>query len=69
MKKFGIAANFQNVIFTITTRPTRGTCTTRLTDYNTGDIVAERETAGWATLRVRFTGWLFITQHGLQHYV
>lgn len=30
----------------VSTKPTRGTCKTSLTDYNSGDVLGEKETAG-----------------------
>lgn len=40
--------------FTITTSPTKGTCTTTLTDDDTGDVLATKTTAGTARLEVLF---------------
>lgn len=53
---YGIGANDSNVSFTITTSPTRGTCKTTLTNYNTGDVIAEKTSAGKAELKALFTG-------------
>lgn len=50
--QFGISPEFGDTTLTMLTQPTRGTCTSTLTDYNTGDVVAERETAGKAELSV-----------------
>ena len=48
---YGTDPSFGDANLTVTTSPTRGTCKTTLTDYNSGDIIAERETAGKVTLR------------------
>ena len=53
---YGVSAGSSNVPFTITTSPTTGTCITTLTNYNTGDIIGQKETAGRARLKVIFEG-------------
>ena len=47
---YGTEPGFDDATLTVTTSPTRGTCKTTLTDYNSGDVIAERETAGKVTL-------------------
>lgn len=47
---YGLADGFEDVRFTIITTPTRGTCTTVLTDRNSGDVVAEKKSAGTVRL-------------------
>ena len=42
--------------FIITTMPTSGVCKTMLTNYVSGDIIEQRETAGSATLRATVIG-------------
>ncbi len=42
--------------FIITTTPTSGVCKTTLTNYMTGDVIAQRETAGFVMLRATLTG-------------
>ena len=42
---------FDDATLTVTTTPTRGTCMTSLTDYNSGDIIGERLTAGKVMLK------------------
>lgn len=54
--RYGIADGYSNVLFTITTRPTTGTCTTTLTDDETGDVVATKTSAGTARLQAMLTG-------------
>ena len=51
-RRYSLAAGYDTVPLTVTTDPTRGTCTTTLTDERTGDVVAQRETAGMAALTV-----------------
>lgn len=53
---YGLGRGDANVLFTIMTSPTRGTCKTTLTDYNSGEVIAEKETAGRVTLKVILTG-------------
>jgi hypothetical protein len=53
---YGMGRGDENVLFTITTEPTTGTCKTTLTDYDSGDVIAEKETSGRATLQVLLTG-------------
>jgi hypothetical protein len=48
---YGTRPGFDDANLTVTTSPTRGTCKTTLTDYNSGDIIGERETAGKVTLK------------------
>ena len=48
---YGTDPGYPDANLVVTTSPTRGTCKTTLTDYNSGDIIAERETAGKVTLR------------------
>jgi len=50
--KFGLAPGYDEVPLTVTTRPTRGTCKTTLTDYESGKVVAESSTAGQSVLTV-----------------
>ena len=52
----GIKAGDQPSDFIITTMPTSGSCRTTLTNYVTGDVIGQRETAGTATLRATVTG-------------
>lgn len=42
--------------FIITTMPTSGACKTTLTNYVSGDVISQRETAGAATLRATLIG-------------
>lgn len=51
-RKYGIASGYDETLLTVTTRPTTGTCKTTLTDYESGNLVGERETAGQAVLKV-----------------
>lgn len=37
-------------VLTVTTEPTTGTCTTRLTDYESGGVLAEKSTSGKAVV-------------------
>jgi hypothetical protein len=43
---YGTAPGYGDANLTVTTSPTRGTCKTTLTNYDTGNVIAERETAG-----------------------
>ncbi|TWS27261.1 hypothetical protein FK530_19125 [Tsukamurella conjunctivitidis] len=54
--RYGIGSDSKNVLFTITTSPTTGTCTTTLTDGNKGDVIAEKKSAGKIELQVLMTG-------------
>jgi hypothetical protein len=47
---YGTMPDYPDTNLTVTTSPSRGTCKTTLTDYNSGDVIAERETAGKVTL-------------------
>ena len=47
---YGTLPGWPKSTLTIETSPIRGTCLTRLTDRNSGDVLDERETAGEATL-------------------
>jgi hypothetical protein len=49
--KYGVSGS-DGADLVVTTSPTAGTCKTTLTDYNTGKVIAERETAGKVTLKV-----------------
>jgi hypothetical protein len=50
-KTYGVSGFDPNqYTLTATTKPTRGTCKTTLTDYELGTIIAERESAGQAVL-------------------
>jgi hypothetical protein len=51
---FGLG-NDHDGILTVTTRPTTGTCTTTLTDYDSGNVIGQRSTAGMAELKVNLT--------------
>jgi hypothetical protein len=42
--------------FIITTMPTSGVCKTTLTNYVSGNVIGQRETAGAATLRATVIG-------------
>lgn len=53
---YGLGRGDENVMFVITTSPTRGSCRTTVTDYDSGDVIVDKETAGRATLRVLVTG-------------
>ncbi|MCD2104371.1 hypothetical protein O4214_05485 [Rhodococcus erythropolis] len=50
--KYGASDDGVDATLTVSTRPTTGTCKTSLTDYNSGDILAEKETAGKAEFTV-----------------
>lgn len=50
--QYGTMPGNGDATLTVLTQPTRGTCMTTLTDYNTGDVIAERETAGKVELSV-----------------
>lgn len=54
--KYGTAAGFDDAPLTVTTSPTRGTCKTTITDYNSGNVLGERETAGRAILKAVVPG-------------
>ncbi|WP_131828901.1 hypothetical protein [Mycolicibacterium conceptionense] len=53
---YSLGRGDENVMFNIVTSPTRGTCKTTLTDYDSGDVIVEKETSGKATLKVLLTG-------------
>ena len=55
-RRYGISDGYQDVMFTIATDPTTGTCTTVLTDADSGDVLAEKSSAGTARLEVMVTG-------------
>jgi hypothetical protein len=48
-QNYGTAPGFEDSHLTVTTAPTKGTCKTTLTDYESGNVLADRETAGKAT--------------------
>ncbi|MBM4492139.1 hypothetical protein GS445_07825 [Rhodococcus hoagii] len=50
--QYGTRAGMGDATLAVLTQPTRGTCKTTLTDYNSGNIIGERETAGKAELSV-----------------
>lgn len=49
-RNYGTAAGYSDSTLTVTTAPTRGTCTTTLTDYDTGNVLAQQESAGRVSL-------------------
>ncbi|QEM46100.1 hypothetical protein [Mycolicibacterium grossiae] len=49
-ENFSTDVGFPDSNLAVTTAPTRGTCTTRLTDYVSGNVLGERTTAGLAKL-------------------
>lgn len=49
-RNYGASDDGEGATLTVSTQPTRGTCSTSLTDDNSGDILAEKETAGKAEL-------------------
>lgn len=49
---YGTAAGYEDATLAVTTSPTTGTCKTTLTDYNSGNLIAQRESAGKVTLTV-----------------
>lgn len=51
-RQFGTMAGMGAATLAITTSPTRGTCETKITDYNGGAVLAESKTAGEVTLTV-----------------
>ncbi|MGB3602711.1 MAG: hypothetical protein WBA38_04065 [Gordonia sp. (in: high G+C Gram-positive bacteria)] len=53
---YGISEGYKNLSFTITTSPTKGTCVTTLTDRETGDVLATRESAGTVKLEAIMAG-------------
>lgn len=55
-RRYGISDGYSNLPFTITTSPTTGTCTTTLTDDKTGDVLAEKTSAGKITLTAIMEG-------------
>lgn len=55
-ERYGISDGYKNLDFTITTSPTRGTCTTTLTDDESGDVIAERQSAGKVKLEAILDG-------------
>lgn len=48
---YGTGPGFGDALLTVTTEPTSGTCKTTLTNYNSGDVLGERETAGRVVLK------------------
>ncbi|MDT5138274.1 MAG: hypothetical protein QOD58_2536 [Mycobacterium sp.] len=48
--RYGTMPGFADSNLTVTTRPTRGTCKTTLTDHGSGDIIASSESSTDATL-------------------
>jgi len=48
--RFGMAEGYDEAPLTVIVEPTTGTCTTILTDVESGDVVAERSSAGKTTL-------------------
>jgi hypothetical protein len=44
-------SGFSDANLTVTTSPIRGTCKRTLTNYDTRNVIAQRETAGKAKLR------------------
>ena len=55
-RRYGINPGDHDLLFTISTDPTAGKCTTTLTDDETGDVLAEKTTAGSAKLTAMFAG-------------
>ncbi|MFZ2243068.1 MAG: hypothetical protein WAV90_26525 [Gordonia amarae] len=53
---YAISPGYSNALFTITTRPTTGTCTTSITDYEAGEVVAEKASAGQVILKAVLAG-------------
>lgn len=51
-RSYQLASGYEEVPLTVTTSPTTGTCRTVITDYESGNVVAERDTAGKAELTV-----------------
>lgn len=49
-RDYGMAPGYPEATLTVETSPTRGTCLTRFTDDDSGDVLAEKETAGTARL-------------------
>lgn len=47
---FGTQSGMGEATLSITTSPTKGTCTTTLTDYNGGDVLVQKETSGEVTV-------------------
>lgn len=55
-RRYGVSPGDENLLFTITTSPTTGTCTSTLTDADGGDVIAEKKSAGKVELKVMFSG-------------
>lgn len=55
-QRYGIDEQSRNLPFSITTSPTTGTCTTTLTDDESGKVLATKSTAGKAKLQVVLAG-------------
>ncbi|GAF47202.1 hypothetical protein [Rhodococcus wratislaviensis] len=49
-RQYGTDVGFDDATLSVTTSPTTGTCTTTLTDYNSGEVLSQRETAGRAVV-------------------
>ncbi|MFC7618301.1 hypothetical protein ACFQV2_37960 [Actinokineospora soli] len=47
---YATAPGYGDGTLTITTAPTRGTCTTTLTDYDAGTVLVEKRSAGKVAL-------------------
>lgn len=48
--KYGTSQGLGDATLVVSTAPTRGTCTTTLTDYDGGKVLAEQKSAGKVTL-------------------
>ncbi|OZE77255.1 hypothetical protein CH305_18640 [Rhodococcus sp. 15-649-2-2] len=47
---YGTREGMDDATLSVTTSPTRGTCTTTLTDYDSGEVLVQKETSGKATV-------------------
>ncbi|MGX9669902.1 hypothetical protein [Mycobacterium sp. HM-7] len=53
---YSIGAGYQDLTFTLGTAPTTGTCKASITNYDTGEVIAQKESAGRSVLKVVLTG-------------
>lgn len=56
--KYGNTPEGFDEVLTLTTEPTTGTCTTTLTDYESGNVMAEKSTSGKAVVTAVVPGGL-----------
>lgn len=53
---YGMGDGNLDQTFTLGTAPTTGTCKSSITNYDTGEIIAQKESAGRSVLKVVLTG-------------